>query len=395
MKTVLEKGFVFYQGKFQELDKLLIEKGKIADISLASVKPKKGKISAQAKKKAFASVDAIDCTGKYIVPGFIDAHTHLTLEEEGIGRYDSDVNEFFEPIAPQIRAFDAIKMRDGSFASALSGGVTTVMIAPGSANPIGGQCCILKLAGNTVEEAVIRENCGIKIAFGENPKNNYGGQKKFPSTRMSTAALIREWLMKAQDYLKRKKTKEFREREIKLEALLPLIEGKIPARAHAHQADDIITAYRIAQEFNLDLIFEHCTEGHLIARELGKWKAKAVVGPIYTFKSKPELKNRSTKTVATLMDEGCLVALTTDHPVNPIYGLNFAAALCVKEGLDEERALKAITEYPATILGLDKRIGKLDVGYDADVVIWDNHPLDIRSKAEIVFINGNQVFTQE
>ena len=226
---------------------------------------------------------------------------------------------------------------------------------------------------------------------GENPKRVYGEQKKFPSTRMGTAAVIREWLMKAQDYLKRKKTKEFKEREIRLEALIPLIEGKIQARAHAHQADDIITAYRIAQEFNLDLVFDHCTEGHLIAKELGKWKARAVVGPTLSSRSKAELKNKTFDTVGILMDEGCVVALTTDHPVMPIESLSVAAAMCVRHGLDEERAIKAITENPAIILGLDKRLGKLEVGYDADVVVWDGHPLDTRSKTEAVFVDGNKV----
>jgi len=391
MKTILEKGIVFYQGKFQELDKLVIEKGKITEVVLASSKAKKGKPLPAPKKKAETSANVINCSDRYILPGFIDAHTHLSLEEEGVGWYDADYNESFGLATPQVRAFDALKMRDRAFNDALHGGVTTAMITPGSANPIGGQCCIVKMVGNVAEAAVVKESSGMKFAFGENPKRVYGEQKKFPSTRMGTAAVIREWLMKAQDYLKRKKTKEFKEREIKLEAMLPLIEGKIQARAHAHMADDIITAYRIAQEFNLDMVFDHCTEGHLIAKELGKWKARAVVGPTFSSRSKPELRNKTFETVEILMDEGCVVALTTDHPVIPIEGLSVAAAMCVRHGLDEERAIKAITENPAIILGLDKRLGKLEVGYDADVVIWDGHPLDVRSKTEAVFVDGNKV----
>jgi imidazolonepropionase-like amidohydrolase len=282
-------------------------------------------------------------------------------------------------------------MRDRGFKDAISGGITTCMITPGSANPIGGQCCIVKMVGNVAEDAVIRESCGMKFAFGENPKNCYGEQKKFPSTRMGTAAVIREWLMKAQDYQKRRKSKDFKERDIKLEALLPLIEGKIQARAHAHQADDIITAYRIAQEFNLDMVFEHCTEGHLIAKELGRWKAKAVVGPTFSTRTKPELKHKTFETVGILMDEGCTVAITTDHPVVPIEGLNVTASMCVKHGLAEEKAIKAISENPAIILGLDKRLGKLEVGFDADVVVWNGHPLDSRSNTDTVFIDGNKV----
>jgi imidazolonepropionase-like amidohydrolase len=389
MKTVLEKGTVFYQGKFQQLEKLVIEKGKISEINLASTKAKKAKASA--KKKSEAKSQTINCSGKFILPGFIDAHTHISLEEEGVGYYDADFNESFGLVTPHVKAFDALKMRDQGFKDAINGGITTCMITPGSANPIGGQCCIVKMVGNVAEDAVVRESCGMKMAFGENPKNCYGEQKKFPSTRMGTAAVIREWLMKAQDYLKRKKTKDFKERDIRLEALLPLIEGKIQARAHAHQADDIITAYRIAQEFNLDMVFEHCTEGHLIAKELGKWKAKAVVGPSFSCRVKPELKNKTYETVGILMDEGCTVAITTDHPVVPIEGLSVSASMCVKHGLAEEKAIKAITENPAIILGLDKRLGKLEVGYDADVVVWNGHPLDSRSNTEVVFIDGEKV----
>ncbi len=391
MKTILEKGIVFYQGKFQELEKLVIEKGKITEVVLASTKAKKGKPLPAPKKKAETSANVINCSDRYILPGFIDAHTHISLEEEGVGWYDADYNESFGLATPQVRAFDALKMRDRAFNDALHGGVTTAMITPGSANPIGGQCCIVKMVSNVAEAVVVKESSGMKFAFGENPKRVYGEQKKFPSTRMGTAAVIREWLMKAQDYLKRKKTKEFKEREIKLEAMLPLIEGKIQARAHAHMADDIITAYRIAQEFNLDMVFDHCTEGHLIAKELGKWKARAVVGPTFSSRCKPELRNKTFETVEILMDEGCVVALTTDHPVIPIEGLSVAAAMCVRHGLDEERAIKAITENPAIILGLDKRLGKLEVGYDADVVIWDGHPLDVRSKTEAVFVDGSKV----
>ena len=390
MKTIIEKGTVFYQGKFQQLVAIVLNKGKIEEVTLTAIKGKKTK-AAPTKEKKEAEHKLINAEDKFILPGFIDAHTHLSLEEEGVGRYDSDTNECYGVATPHVRALDALKMRDRAFQDALSGGVTTCMVTPGSTNPIGGQCCVIKMVGVVAEQAVIRENQGIKFAFGENPKRNYGNLKQFPSTRMGTAAVIREWLMKAQDYSKKKKNKDFKDREIQLEALLPLIEGKIQARAHAHLADDIITAYRIAQEFNLDLVFDHCTEGHLIAKELGKWKARAVVGPTLSSRSKSELKNKTFGTVAALLDEGCLVALTTDHPVMPIESLNVAAAMCVKYGLDEERAIKTITEYPATILGFEKRLGKIETGFDADLTIWSGHPLDIRSKPEQVFIDGNKV----
>ena len=388
MKVIITKGTIFYQGKFQPLGRMLLEKGKIVEITLASAKAKK--VKADHKDKTDAPPLAVDGNGKFILPGFIDAHTHLGLEEEGVGWVDADVNESFGLATPQVRAFDAVKMRDRAFTDALSGGVTTCMVSPGSSNPIGGQTCILKMQGNVVEEAAIKECSGIKFAFGENPKKVYGDQKQFPCTRMGTAAVIREWLMKAQDYAKKKKTKDFKEREIKLEALLPLLEGKIQARAHAHTADDILTAYRIAQEFNLDLVLDHCTEGHLIAKELGRWKAKAVVGPTFSSRSKPELRHKSFDTVRILLDEGCLVAITTDHPVIPIEGLTLCAAMCVRHGLEEDRAIKAISEFPAAILGLDKKLGKLEVGLDADVVVWNGHPLDARATVAAAFIDGKK-----
>jgi len=390
MRIILDKGTIFSGGKFQALGRLVIENGKITEVTLVSSKVKKPKPTT-GKSKHDSNVQTIHCEGKFILPGFIDAHTHLTLEEEGIGWFDADLNESFGLVTPQVKAFDALKMRDSAIRDAVAGGVTTCLVTPGSANPIGGQACILKMYGNIADDAVIRESAGMKLAFGENPKRIYGEQKQFPSTRMGTAAVIREWLMKAQDYSKKKKTKDFKERDIKLEALLPLLENKIQARAHAHTADDIITAYRIAQEFNLDLVIDHCTEGHLIAKELGKWKAKAVVGPTLSHRGKPELRNKTFDTVRVLLDEGCMVALTTDHPVMPIESLSLAAAMCVRHGLEEERAIKTITEYPAAILGLEKKLGKLDVGMDADVVVWDGHPLDSRSKAETVIIDGSKV----
>lgn len=391
MKVVISKGQVFYQGRFQELGKLIIENGKISDIVLATSKIKKSKLEQKQKLEEETNILNIDADGKYILPGFIDAHTHLGLEEEGIGWLDEDLNESFGLVTPHVRAIDAIKMKDRAFKDALYGGVTTCMVTPGSANPIGGQACVIKLKGKTVEEALVKEVVGIKFALGENPKRNYGEQKQYPCTRMGVAAVIREWLMKAQDYDKRKKSKDFKERDIKLEVLQDLLERKVSMRAHAHSADDIITAFRIAQEFNLDIVVDHCTEGHLIAKELGKWKAKVVVGPTFSSRCKPELKNKTFDTVKVLLDEGCTVAITTDHPVIPIEGLVLCAALCVKHGLDEERAIKVISEYPATILGLDKKLGKIDVGYDADIVIWNGHPLDVRSKVEKIFIDGEEV----
>lgn len=340
--------------------------------------------------------EVIDAFGKIVMPGMIDAHGHAGVYEEAIGWEGADGNEAVDPITPQLRALDGINPHDEGIREALEAGVTTMCVLPGSANVIGGQGVIIHMYGNTVEDMIIGEG-GLKVAFGENPKRVYSGQKKSPSTRMATASLLREQLVKAQNYLaKLEKAKDdpdkAPERDLKMEALVRVLKKEIPLRAHAHRADDIITALRIADEFGVDIIIEHCTEGHKIAEELGNRKVRAVIGPTMTNRSKVEVRERDYSTLRTLWENGVQIAITMDHPVIHVQYLNISAALAVKAGLPREEALKAVTINPARILGIDDRYGSLEEGKLADIVLWSGDPLDIMSRVEQVFIHGKLVY---
>ena len=317
----------------------------------------------------------IDGTGKVLMPGLIDAHGHAGAWEEGVGWEGSDGNEMTDPITPHLRVLDAINPHEEGIAEALQAGVTAMCVLPGSANVIGGQGVVIHLYGNTVDEMIIKEDGGLKMAFGENPKRVYSGQKKTPSTRMATAAVLRESLVKAQNYLaKLEKSKtdpdKAPERDLKMEVLVKVLKREMPVRAHAHRADDIMTALRIAKEFNLDMSIEHCTEGHKIARELKEAGVWAIVGPTMTNRSKLELKDRSFDTLRVLYEAGIPITITMDHPVIPVGYLTTAAGYAVKAGLPYEEALKAITINPAKVLGIDDRYGSLEVGKMADLVLW-------------------------
>ncbi len=339
----------------------------------------------------------IDAQGNWIFPGFIDAHCHIGMWEEGIGFEGADGNEATDPVTPQMRAEDAINPRDEAFINALKGGVTTAASGPGSANVIGGTFCVLKLAGNRVDDMVIKSPLAMKCAFGENPKRFYGEKKVMPSTRMGTAALLRETLAKTVEYLKKKeaalldpsKAPNF---DFKLEAMLPVVKGEIPLKAHAHRADDIFTSIRIAKEFNVKLTLEHCTEGHLIAQQLGEEGYCAVVGPSFGNKSKFELNQKTFDTPGILFNAGVKIAIMTDSPVIPLEYLSMCAALAHKAGLPEEEAIKAITINAAEILELDHRIGSLEVGKDGDVVIWSKHPFDLQAQVLTTIVDGKIVY---
>lgn len=336
--------------------------------------------------------EVIDVTGKVVMPGLIDAHTHLGISEEGIGEEGWDYNEEVEPLTPALRAIDGINIREMGLQDALSGGVTAVMVAPGSANVIGGQVAVMKTAGSCLQEMILSECAGLKVAFGENPKRVYAEQKKSPVTRMGTAALLREYLIKAQDYLQQKEKGEVGTRDLGLETMLKVLQKEIPLRAHAHRADDIMTALRIAEEFDLAIVIEHATEGYKIAQYLAEKQISVVVGPPMTSRCKIELRERSEATPGILAKAGVKVALTTDHPVVPIQFLNIGAGVAMREGMTEEDALQALTINAAEILGVDERIGSLEVGKDADIVVFNGHPLEVRSKVEKVFVNGKEVF---
>ncbi len=322
-----------------------------------------------------------------VFPGFIEAHSHIGILEEKSSKCGDDCNEGTNPITPCLRAIDAINPMDSAFHNAIAAGITGAMVGPGSANAIGGQFAFIKTDGRRIDDMVVMAPAAIKVAFGENPKFNYGPNGNMPSTRMGIASLIREELFNARIYFDNGNSDNF-----KMECYRPLFEGKIPLKAHAHRADDIFTAIRIAEEFGLGLTLDHCTEGHLIAEEIAKSGYPAIVGPSLSSRSKPEVSQCDFKTAGILHDAGVTVALTTDHPVSRLQYLPLCAAYAAKEGLGEYNALRSITIDAARICRVDDRIGSLKVGKDADIAIFDGSPLEIRSTLRATFINGKQVW---
>ena len=339
----------------------------------------------------------LDLDGAHVYPGFIDAHTHLGMWEDGLGFEGDDGNEETDPLTPQLRAIDALNPMDRCFREALEAGVTTVVTGPGSANPIGGQMAAVKTYGRCIDKMIVKAPLAMKMALGENPKTVYHGKSQAPVTRMATAALIREQLYKAERYLddteRALAEEDFDppEYDIKCEALLPLLRREIPAHIHCHRADDIFTAIRIAEEFQLDYVIVHGTEGHLITEELAEKKARVLSGPILCDRSKPELRNLTPACPGKLTEAGIQTALITDHPVIPIQYLPLCAGLAVREGMDPEMALRAITIEPARICGLDDRLGSLAVGKDADFSVFRQNPLTIAAKPEKVFVGGREI----
>lgn len=335
----------------------------------------------------------IDGTGWVITPGFVDAHTHLGIQEEIYQTEGDDLNEIAESaLTPEMRAIDGINPYDLAFQDALSGGVTTVMIAPGSANVIGGSISILKTAGPDLDQMVIDSEAGVKAAFGENPKRVYAELKKLPSTRMGIAALLRQALINAQDYeMKKRKDEtdgEILERDLGMELLVRLLNREIPLRAHAHRADDLLTALRIAKEFNLDLVLEHGTEAGKLIPLLIKEKVPVVVGPSFANRAKVEMKDIGWKTAVDLVEAGVMVALITDHSCTPIQYLSLCAAMTVRYGLPWDKALETITINPARIMKLDRRLGSLEPGKDADFAVFDGDPFHYLTRTRRTYVNG-------
>jgi imidazolonepropionase-like amidohydrolase len=342
-------------------------------------------------------VPVVDAGGSWVLPGFVEAHGHMGVHEEAEGWAGQDTNEMTDPNGARLRALDAINPAETGFKDALSGGVTTAVIKPGSGNPIGGQTVAVKCWGRTVDDMVIRQPVSVKSALGENPKRVYGEQKKLPSTRQGVAAVIRDAFTKAQDYKARKahaaeEGKPF-DRDGTSEVLVKVLDGELPWSQHCHRADDIATALRLAQEFGYRLIVNHGTEGHLLADLLVERGVPVIIGPLFTTRSKVEVRNRSLRNPGILVRAGVQLAITTDHPVIPIHFLVHQVTLAVKEGLDSDVALRTITANPAKIMGLDDRVGSLRPGLDGDVVIWSGDPLDVMSRALRVFIEGREVYT--
>ena len=364
------------------------------------VEVENGKIRAvgdMSARTAAAAGPVYDAGGGHILPGFIDAHCHLGMFGNALGFEADDGNESTDPCTPQLRAIDAINPQDRCFREAREGGVTTVLTGPGSANPIAGQFAAIKTDGRWVDEMVLRAPAAMKMALGENPKTVYNERKETPITRMATAAVIRQELSKTLEYMDKQDKADAEEDtdapdyDAKLEALIPVLRGELPVHIHAHRADDIATAVRICREFGLKYVIVHGTEGHLLPELLAAEGAGVITGPSLTDRSKPELANLTIENPAILARAGVPVAICTDHPVIPIQYLPICAALAVRGGLEPEEALAAITIHPARLAGLDKRVGSLEPGKDADIVVTTGHPLDWNGKVRYVFIGGKQV----
>ncbi len=355
---------------------LIVEEGKIAKVLM--------------RKRIPRGAVVINLDGMYVTPGLVDAHSHIGMVEKGAGKDYADLNESSNPITPDVRAIDAFYPDDPAIEEARKSGITTVYITPGSSNPIAGLGSIVKLKRGNLRDMIIKERAGLKLSFGENPKATYGNSGKKPITRMAIAALIREAFYKAKVYCNKRRGKE---RDFEQEALCLALRKKIPVRAHAHRKDDILTALRIAEEFGLDIVIEHCTEGHLAKEEIKEYKnlKGCVNGPLLYFPWKVELKNLDFENPAILSRKGIKVAIMSDHPFTPAKYLMLYAALAHKRGMDEIEALKSVTKNPAELIGVGKKVGTLEPGKDADFVIWSSHPFEIKSQVIEVYIEGKKI----
>ena len=375
-------------GEIWEKGYICIEEGKIKDLGAM-------KNGAPFPLQSGSGMEVINASGSIVMPGLIEAHCHMGITEEKKGMEGDDCNETVDPITPYLRAIDAINPMDAAFDDAVRAGITGAMIGPGSANVVGGSFAFVKTHGRNIDKLVIKNPAAMKVAFGENPKVNYGGQGKSPATRMAIAAMLREELFKAFQYREKKKKGDLKEPDFKYECWLPGLEGEIPLKAHVHRADDILTAIRIAREYRLKMTLDHCSEGHLIAREVAESGFPAIVGPDLASRNKIEVQNMAFKTVGILNKAGVKTAITTDHPVSLIQSLPICAGMAAKAGMEEMEALKSITTYPAQICGVDHRIGSLEKGKDADIVIFNGNPLEVATKAMCTLINGEIAYADQ
>ncbi|MBP3888008.1 MAG: amidohydrolase [Cellulosilyticum sp.] len=380
----------------------LIKNGKI--LTMAGKSYEKGCVLIEGSKikqvaehiEETPDMEVIDVKGGWVMPGIIEAHCHVGITEEKKGIEGDDCNEMTNPVTPFVRAIDGINTLDVAFDDAVRAGITSIMVGPGSANVVGGQFVFMKTKGRVIDELVVKHPAAMKVAFGENPKREYGGQQKMPCTRMAIAALLREEIFKAKQYLKKKEAgNEDFETDFRLEPWIPVLKREIPLKAHVHRADDILTAIRIAKEFNLLMTLDHCSEGYLIPEEVARSGYPAIVGPALTTRNKIEVQNVSFKTPGILAKEGTKIAITTDHPVTPVQYLPKCAGFAVRDGLSLEDGLKAITINAAEICGVSDRVGSLEVGKDADIAVFDDNPMQTLTHTLYTFINGEVAYSHE
>lgn len=345
-----------------------------------------GKIAAVGKNLTAPNAEVVDANGRLVTPGFVESHCHTGLRDLNVGDY----NEKSDPITPHMRAIDAINPQDEYMSDAVRGGVTTICTGPGSTNVVGGTFAAVKTYGVRVDKMIVKDPVAMKCAFGHNPKNAFGSaSKKMPYTRMAVAMMLRDLLTKAEAYRDEKDNGKNPKYDAKLEAMLPVMRKEIPLKCHAHRADDILTAVRIAKEFGVKMTLDHCTEGHLIAEELAEEGYPALVGPSLGGKSKMELFNKTFDTAGILHKAGLKVCVITDAGVIPIQFLGMCAGLAASRGLSMEEAWKAITINPAEVMGIADRVGSLEPGKDADVVIWTADPLTtVGAEAYMTFVDG-------
>ncbi|HBI63799.1 MAG TPA: amidohydrolase [Clostridiales bacterium] len=378
---------IICNGKIVPMEGEIIENGFLAW--------ENGKITAVGSMENLPRGEYFDAQGGWVLPGLVDAHTHLGLFEDSLGFEGEDGNEDTDPVTPQLRVIDGINPLERSFAEARQAGVTCCAVSPGSCNPIAGQIAAVKTVGRRIDDMIVKAPCAMKFSLGENPKSCYNDKDEAPVTRMATAALIRETLHKAQEYAAQKQRAEepgdAPEYDGKLEALLPVLDGRCQAHFHAHRTDDIFTALRIAKEFSLKPVILHGTEAHLVADILAEERVPICSGPFLTDRSKPELRHLTEQAPALLTQAGISAAIITDHPETPLKHMMRCAVAAVQAGMQPLDALRAITIVPARILGLDDRVGSLAVGKDADVLITSGDPLDYRTTVRAVFINGTLI----
>ena len=376
--------------------KILPMEGKNIENGFVRIKGKKiaelGDMSEYESKK---EDEVIDVQGAWVLPGLIEAHAHIGITEEKWGTMGDDCNEETLPVTPTLRAIDAVNPMDPAFHDAIEAGITSVMAGPGSANVVGGQFVFMKTQGRCIDNMIVRHPAAMKVAFGENPKVNYGDKDQLPSTRMGIAALLRKTLYEAVQYKADRENGNLVQRDFEIEPWIPVLNREIPLKAHAHRTDDILTAIRIAKEFEVDITIDHGTEAHLIADEIKESGFPVIVGPDLTARSKIEVKNMDFKTNKILHDAGVLFSITTDHPVSLIQYLPLCAGLAVKHGLPMEEGIKAITINPARICRVDDRVGSLKKGKDADIAIFSGNPLEEFTETLYTIIDGQVIYKKE